>query len=103
MIRIAALYPNAEGSRFDGAYYVGKHTAFAQGLLEPHGLIALSTSLGLASLDGGTPPFWAISEMQFTSRAAFDTAMATCGESLFADIPNYTDVTPVLQLCSVAE
>jgi uncharacterized protein (TIGR02118 family) len=103
MIRIAAIYPNAQGSRFDGAYYTGRHTEFARGLLEPHGLQAISTSLGIASLDGGPPPFWALSQMQFASRAAFDAAMAACGEALFADIPNYTDVTPVLQTCSATD
>ena len=103
MIRITALYPNAAGSRFDGAYYTGQHTAFARGLLEPGGLLGLSTSLGVAALDGGAPAFWAISEMQFTSREAFDSAMAACGEQLFADLPNYTDVAPVLQISNVAE
>jgi len=103
MIRIAALYPNTEGSRFDGSYYTGQHTAFARGLLDPHGLQAISTSLGIASMDGGPPPFWAISEMQFASREAFDAAMAACGEQLFADLPNYTDVAPILQTCSGAD
>ncbi|MEO0032527.1 MAG: hypothetical protein RIS94_2285 [Pseudomonadota bacterium] len=99
MIRIAAIYPNAADSRFDGTYYRDRHTAFARGLLEPHGLIAISTTLGLAALDGAPPPFWAIAEMTFPSREAFDAAIAACGEALFADIPNYTDVTPVLQVC----
>jgi uncharacterized protein (TIGR02118 family) len=102
MIRIAAIYPNTAGSRFDGAYYTGQHTAFARELLDPHGLMAISTSLGHAALDGGAPPFWAYSEMAFPSRQAFDAAIAACGAALFADIPNYTDVTPVLQECSAS-
>lgn len=99
MIRIAALYPNTAGSRFDGQYYTGSHTALARRVLEPHGLIAISTLLGEAALDGTPPPFWAISEMTFPSRQAFDAAMAASGEALFADLPNYTDTTPVLQTC----
>lgn len=99
MIRIAALYPNTEGSRFDRAYYTGAHTDFARRLLEPHGLQAISTSLGESALDRGPPPFWAISEMQFASLEAFNAAMSACGSELFADIPNYTDVQPVLQIC----
>lgn len=103
MIRIAAIYPNAPGSRFDGEYYTVRHTAFARGLLEPHGLIGISTSLGETALDGSPPPYWAISEMVFPSRPAFDEAIAACGEALFADIPNYTSVTPVLQICRAAD
>lgn len=102
MIRIVAIYPNTADSRFDGDYYVDRHAPFARGLLEPHGLLDLSSSLGLAALDGTAPPYWAISEMAFPSRETFDTAMAACGAALFADIPNYTNVTPVLQTCRTA-
>lgn len=103
MIRISALYPNAEGSRFDADYYVAKHTPFARGLLAPHGLDDIRTTLGVAGLDGAPPPFWVIAEMIFTSRDAFDAAMAACGAALFADIINYTDVSPVLQVSSLQE
>lgn len=102
MIRILALYPNTAGSRFDGAYYTGAHTRFARSLLEPRGLLHISTILGDAALDGSPPPFWAVSEMHFPTREAFDAAMAAVGDALFADLRNYTDVTPVLQTGSAA-
>ncbi len=103
MLRVSAVYPNIEGSRFDGGYYVGRHTPFARGLLEPLGLAELRITLGVAALDGAAPPYWAISEMIFADRAAFDAAMAACGEALFADAPHYTDVAPVLQLSELAD
>lgn len=99
---ISAVYPNTPGSRFDADWYVDRHTPFAVGLLSPLGLQRLTTSLGVAGLAGDAPPFWAISEMVFASRADFDAAMAACGERLFADIPNYTTVTPVLQVSQPA-
>lgn len=102
MIRIMAIYPNTAGTRFDGAYYTGQHTALARALLEPHGLLGITTSLGVVALDGAPPPYWAVSEMQFPSREAFDAAMAICGEKLFADMPNYTDTVPALQLGSAS-
>lgn len=102
MIRIVAIYTNTANSRFDGAYYTGRHTALARALLEPHGLLGISSTLGVAALDGAPPPFWAISEMQFPSREAFDAAMAVCGDALFADLPNYTDTAPALQVCSAS-
>lgn len=100
MIRICAIYPNEEGSRFDAAYYRERHEPFARGLLEPRGLCGLATILGEAALDGGAPPYWAIAEMAFPSREVFDAAIAQVGEELFADILNYTTVTPVLQVSS---
>jgi uncharacterized protein (TIGR02118 family) len=103
VLRVCALYPTKAGSRFDGAYYVERHAPFARQLLEPHGLIELRVTIGIAALDGAPPPFSAISELVFASRAAFDAAMQACGETLFADAPNYTDIAPVLQLSELAD
>ena len=102
MLRVSALYPNQPGSRFDSAYYLGSHTELAMRLLGPHGLSAIRVTIGEASLDGSPPSFWAISEMHFADRSAFDSAMATCGAALFEDASNYTDVSPILQVSSLA-
>jgi uncharacterized protein (TIGR02118 family) len=101
MICVSAVYPNQPGSRFDGAYYVTTHAALARALLQPLGLIEIRASLGQCDLAGATPPFWAISELHFTSRAAFDDAMRLCGEALFQDAKNYTDVNPVMQVSTL--
>jgi uncharacterized protein (TIGR02118 family) len=98
MIRISAVYANEAGSRFDPQYYQHQHEPFATNLLTPHGLLGLRTTLGEAALDGTTPPFWAISELLFPSREIFDAALLQCGQALFADITNYTNVAPVLQV-----
>ena len=103
MIRISALYPNTPGSFFDAAYYRDRHEPFARALLAPHGLTDVRTTIGLAALDGAPPPFWAISELVFSSRTHFDSAMALCGEALFADIPHYTDASPVLQISDLGD
>lgn len=103
MICISAIYANSPGSRFDARDYVDRHRPLAESLLRPHGLHSIRASLGIAALDGGPAPFWAISEMIFASRDAFDAAMAACGATLFADALSYTDVTPTLQLSSWAD
>lgn len=97
-ILVSALYPNEAGSRFDAGYYRDQHTPLALALLKPAGLTGLRTTIGIESMDGAPPPFWAISELTFASREAFDAAMAQHGEAIFADIPNYTTVAPVLQV-----
>ena len=101
MICVMAAYPNQPGSRFDLEYYTTRHAAFARELLEPHGLIGLRVTAGASALDGTAPPFWAVAEMTFTSRAAFKAGIAQCGAALFADAPNYTDVEPTLQFASI--
>jgi uncharacterized protein (TIGR02118 family) len=100
MICVMAVYPNHEGSRFDIDYYATRHAAFARTLLTPHGLQDIRIVTGAAALDGSPPPFWAVAEMRFTNRDAFDSAIARCGTELFADAPNYTDVAPILQSVS---
>lgn len=98
MLRVSAVYPNILGSRFDGGHYLGAHAALAERLLQPHGLRELRATLGVEGLNGGPPAYWAISEMLFGSRAEFDAAMAMCGQALFDDAKNYTNVDPVLQI-----
>ncbi len=102
MIRVTALYPNEAGSRFDALDYIGRHEPLAREMFEPHGLLEIRSTTGLANLDGSPPAFWAVSELVFASRAHFDAAMAACGEAIFADIPNYTSVTPILQISTMA-
>ncbi|MGH6650042.1 MAG: EthD family reductase [Sphingopyxis sp.] len=102
MLCITAIYPNDPGSRFDAGYYTAAHAPLAEALLSPHGLRTIRTTIGLAGLDGSPPPFWAVSEMHFPSRADFDAAIAASGDALFADIPNYTNVTPILQVSELA-
>jgi uncharacterized protein (TIGR02118 family) len=101
MFCVMAVYPNHPGSRFDISYYATRHTALARKILEPHGLVDLRVTAGSAALDGGPPHFWAVAEMIFTDRAAFDAAIARAGAELFADAPNYTDVEPILQIASI--
>ncbi|WP_077145591.1 EthD family reductase [Sphingopyxis sp. KK2] len=102
MLCITAIYPNDPESRFDAGYYLTSHAETARALLSPHGLTAIRTTIGTAALDGSPPPYWAVSEMHFTSRADFDAAIAANGDALFADIPNYTNVTPILQVSELA-
>ena len=102
MIRVTAIYPNTAGSHFDAVYYNTTHAALAQSMLRPHGLAGLRVVLGISDLGGAPPPYWAVSEMLFESRAAFDAAMIACGAQLNADTKNYTDTIPVLQLSALA-
>lgn len=102
MIYVLALYPNHSGSRFDVAYYRDRHTPMAQGLLATHGLTGLRLTEGVAALDGAPPAFWMVSEMRFATRDGFERGMAARGAALLGDTPNFTDVTPVLQICAQA-
>ena len=102
MICVSAIYSNATGTRFDGEYYIKKHAPMAKAMMSPLGLREIRTMLGIEALDGSEAPYWAVSEMSFDTREEFDAAMEACGEALFADLPNYTNATPVLQISQLA-
>ena len=92
MIRVAIMYPNAAGSRFDVDYYRNTHLPLARRLL---GSALLGIELDVAA---GKAPYHAIGYLIFDSMAGFQAAFAKAQAELGADVPNYTDVEPAVQI-----
>jgi uncharacterized protein (TIGR02118 family) len=93
-----AAYIGAKASRLDFTYYRSKHVDLARRLLARHGLTDIRVLGDFEPPPGDGPRMLAVSEMVFPSRAAFEAAMAAEGAALFADIQNFTDVEPILQI-----
>ena len=100
MIRIAVLYPSSAGSSFDVEYYKHRHMKLVSEKLGPLGLVGCEVDAGIADLDGGPAPYAAIGYMIFETREAFQSAFAKVGDELVADVPNYTNIAPVIQISS---
>jgi uncharacterized protein (TIGR02118 family) len=98
MIRVAVLYPNAEGSSFDVDYYINHHMKLVQEKMGPLGLLGWEVDAGIAGMDNSTAPFACIGYISFESVQAFEDAFGKVGEELVADIPNYTNITPTIQI-----
>ena len=103
MVRISILYPNSPGARFDFQYYVETHMPMSIRLLRTHGGFRGATvEQGLAGPTPGTPPaFTAMCHFLFLSIDDFLAAFRPHSEVLQGDIPNYTDVKPVIQFNEV--
>jgi uncharacterized protein (TIGR02118 family) len=101
MIKVAILYPNSEGKTFDMDYYANKHMPLAASLFGDS-LKAMSIDKGLAS---GTPdapiPYLAIGYFYFETMSSFQKTMAPHSAQLRADVPNYTNIQPVIQVSEV--
>jgi uncharacterized protein (TIGR02118 family) len=97
MICVSASYPAGEGKTFDWDYYLSRHMKLA---VELSGPVLLSWQLwkGAASLDGQAAPFVCVAHLYFSSPEAFGQVMAAHGQTILADIPNYTNIQPVLQI-----
>lgn len=103
MIRISILYPNNKGSRFDVSYYVETHMPRSIELLSAHrGFNGVSVEHGLGgAVPGSEPTYVAMCHFLFNSVEDFLAAFMPHAEVLQGDMPNYTDIEPVIQFNEV--
>jgi uncharacterized protein (TIGR02118 family) len=96
MIRVAILYPNSEGAEFDMDYYMSKHLPLAQAKT---GCTSFGADLGLS---GGAPgvkaPYIAIGYLTYESLEHFQSSFSRGGDEVRADMVNYTNVKPIVQI-----
>lgn len=101
MIKVSVMYPNGEGKTFDMAYYLEKHIPMARQKFGT-ALKGVGVEQGLAGgAPGSAPPYLALGHLTFDSLDAFLGAFAVHGQSLLADIPNYTNAQPTIQISEV--
>lgn len=101
MIKLSVMYPERSGARFDLDYYLNQHLA----LVRKHWgrfITDAYVSRGVSGGAPGTSPTYRImAHVAFASQEDLQAAMAEGGTELIADIPNFTDITPVMQVSEV--
>ena len=98
MIVVSVLYPNHPGSKFDARYYVDRHIPLVRRHWEAMGLSEVRLLRATGTPDGSPPPFSVTALLTFASLEAFQQAAAAHGPAIFGDIPNFTDVQPVVMV-----
>ncbi|MBF0460908.1 MAG: EthD family reductase [Magnetococcales bacterium] len=105
MIRVSILYPNNpdQGSRFNMSYYIDTHMPMSIELLSAHsGFKGVSVERGLGGAQPGTEATYvALCHFLFTSVADFMAAFTPHAATLQNDMPNYTNIEPVIQINEV--
>lgn len=103
MVKISILYPNSKGSRFDIPYYLETHMPRSIRLLSAHpGFKGVSVERGLGgAVPGSEPTYTAMCHFLFNSVEDFLAAFMPNAEGLQGDMPNYTDIAPVIQFNEV--
>ena len=103
MTKISILYPNKKGSRFDIHYYTGTHMPLSIELLRTHpGFKGVSVERGLSGSEPGTDATYvAMCHFLFDSIGDFMAAFMPHAARLQGDMPNYTDIKPVIQFSEV--
>lgn len=103
MIKISILYPNNKGSSFDLRYYVETHMPMSIELLSAHpGFKGVSVEHGLGGgIPGTDAAYVAMCHFLFDSAEDFMAAFTPHAAVLQGDMPNYTDVDPLIQVSEV--
>jgi uncharacterized protein (TIGR02118 family) len=101
MIKVSVLYPNEEGKKFDMDYFLNSHLPMVGEKLGA-ALKGASVEQGLSGAEPGSrATYIAMAHMNFDSVEAFQTAWGPHTQKIMADVPNYTDIQPVLQISEV--
>jgi uncharacterized protein (TIGR02118 family) len=101
MIKISVMYPNGPDARFDDVYYREQHMPMVQKLMGEH----LQYYTVDRALSPGAPasntPYIAMGHLFCDSLEAFQAGFGPHTQDIMADIPNYTNQKPEIQISEV--
>ena len=103
MIRVTVLFPRTSDSHFDMEYYLTKHVPMTKAKLQSLGIpVEAEVDEGIASITPGEPaPYAAIGYLLFEKMEDLQNGLATHGAEIMADIPNFTNVQPQIQIGNI--
>jgi uncharacterized protein (TIGR02118 family) len=101
MIKVTILYPNGEGKKFDMDYYSNRHMPMVASLLGDS-MKMYGIDKGIAGRMPTDPiPYLAIGYLYFESLSAYQNSFRPYAEKIRNDVPNYTNIQPVVQISEV--
>ena len=103
MILVIVMYPSGPDTNFDEAYYLQHHIPLVKERWNSMGLHEVRLVKGVATPDGSTPPYRVMALLTFGSMQEFQNAAQVHGPEVFADIPRFTNVQPVVQINEALE
>ena len=103
MIKVTILYPNGDGKTFDMDYYSNKHMPMVAELLGDS-LKLLAIDQGVAGRTPDEPmPYLAIGYLYFDQLSEYQNSFGPNAEKILGDIPNYTNIQPIVQISEVLQ
>lgn len=101
MIKVSVLYPHNDGAGFDMAYYRDRHMPMVRERLGA-ACKGIAVEQGVAgATPGSRPQYIAMGHVYFDSLEEFQSSFAKHSGEFVADIPNYTNIQPVIQVSEV--
>ena len=103
MIKVSVFYENTEGKKFDMVYYTNKHIPMIKEKLGT-ACKRVEVDEGLGGAQPGTKPeFVAVAHMLFDSVETFQKTFGLDAATIMGDVPNYTDIQPIVQISNVMQ
>ena len=96
MLMIAVMYPSGGDEKFDHAYYMQTHMPLVHSKWDSLGLKSSQVLRGVPGPDGAPPAYLVTALLTFDSMDNFKAAAGQHGQEIFADIPNFTNITPAM-------
>jgi uncharacterized protein (TIGR02118 family) len=102
MIKVTVLYPNAPNATFDMKYYVTQHLPMVREKCGPE-CRSIAAEGGIAGGEPGSQaPYIAVGHLTFDSVASFQKSFGPNAPEILADVPNYTNTRPSIQISEIA-
>ena len=100
MIKVSVMYPNTPGCRFDHEYYRAKHMPLVQQRMGA-ACKRYTVDKGLSGGGGAPAPYVGMCHIFCDSVESFQAAFGPHASEIMGDIPNYTNLQPVMQISEV--
>lgn len=102
MIKVSVMYPHKPNARFDHAYYAGTHMPLVKSKMGD-ALLYYTVDKGLSGATGEDPTYVAMCHLFCDSVQSFQASFGPNAQAIMADIPNYTDLAPIVQISEVVK
>jgi uncharacterized protein (TIGR02118 family) len=100
-IKVSILYAQADGKSFDMDYYSNKHMPMVAELFGD-ALVQYEIDKGITGRTTDEPlPYIAIGTFYFDTLEEYERVFRLNAEQILGDIPNYTDIQPLVQISEV--
>jgi len=95
------VYPNGPDAKFDMDYYCRQHIPLVQRLCGSALKSAAVEKGSSGPTVGSVPSFLALGHLVFESAESFQASFGPHWNEIAADVPNYTDIQPVIQVSEI--
>jgi uncharacterized protein (TIGR02118 family) len=101
MIKVSVLYPSGAGKHFNMDYYCNTHVPMVAGLLG-ESVKGATVEKGIGSAEpGSSATYAAMGNLYFDSMGSFENSFGPNAEKIRGDLPNFTNIEPIIQISEV--